>query len=290
MKTKTYLCNPKGGALLCLLLLVSCGFPASDGPAGSGTNRAVANYNYADVFAKSILFYEANWCGPDAGENRLAWRGPCHTGDGSDVGLDLAGGFHDAGDHVKFGVPQGYAASTLGWAYYEYKDVFQAKGQDGYMLNILKHFTDYFLASFPNSTTFHYQCGDGTTDHSYWGPPELQKTSRPTLYTATPSTPASDAAGGAAAALALMSVNYADRDSAYAATCLTAARGLYTFAKTYRGLSESGGFYGSTGYLDELCWAAVWLYVATGDQTYMSDIEGFLAEKGITDTNTYQNT
>jgi endoglucanase len=23
------------------------------------------NFNYVDAFAKSILFYEANWCGPD---------------------------------------------------------------------------------------------------------------------------------------------------------------------------------------------------------------------------------
>ena len=71
-----------------------------------------AEHNYVDVLAKSILFYEANWCGPDAGNNRLQWRGPCHTRDGEDVGLDLTGGFHDAGDHVKFGLPQCYTASV----------------------------------------------------------------------------------------------------------------------------------------------------------------------------------
>jgi len=31
---------------------------------GSGRR---AKFNYVDAFAKSILFYEANWCGPDAG-------------------------------------------------------------------------------------------------------------------------------------------------------------------------------------------------------------------------------
>ena len=37
---------------------------------------AEAEFNYVDAFAKSILFYEANWCGPDAGNNRIKWRGP----------------------------------------------------------------------------------------------------------------------------------------------------------------------------------------------------------------------
>ena len=77
------------------------------------------DYNYADAFAKSILFYEANWCGPDAGNNRIKWRGPCHVEDGKDVVLDLTGGVHDCGDHGKFGFPPTYAASPLARAYYE---------------------------------------------------------------------------------------------------------------------------------------------------------------------------
>ncbi len=104
-----------------------------------------SDFNYVDAFAKSILFYEANWCGPDAGNNRIKWRGPCHVDDGKDVGLDLTGGFHDCGDHVKFGLPQCASASTLAWAYYEFEDVFKAKGQYEYMLNILKHFCVYFM-------------------------------------------------------------------------------------------------------------------------------------------------
>lgn len=247
------------------------------------------DFNYVDAFAKSILFYEASWCGKVSDENRLKWRDSCHLNDGEDVGLDLSGGFHDAGDHVKFGLPQSYAASTLGWAYYEFKDTFVEKGQDKYMLNILKHFTDYFLACYPNKTTFYYQCGDGTTDHSYWGPPELQETSRPTLFAATPDAPASDVCGGAAAALALMYINYKNVDEDYAQQCLTAAKNLFDFAKTYQGLSKSGGFYSSTGYWDELTWGAIWLYIATDDDSYMNDAKAFLASKGISGNNGYAN-
>lgn len=254
---------------------------------------AANNFNYTDAFAKSILYYEASWCGPDAGNNRLKWRGPCHTEDGADVSLDLTGGFHDAGDHVKFGLPQAYAASTLGWAYYEFKDTFVAKGQDGYMLNILKHFNDYFLRSFPDDTTFYYQCGDGTTDHGYWGPPELQTTkltTRPTLYAATPSAPASDICGNTAASLALMYLNCKEQDAEYAEKCLTAAKKLFAFGNKYRGKSQSGGFYGSTSYLDDLTWGAIWLYLATNDQAYLTAANALMLEKGIDGVNDYSST
>ncbi len=250
--------------------------------------QAADGYNYVDAFAKSILYYEASWCGPDAGNNRLPWRGPCHVSDGSDVGLDLTGGFHDAGDHVKFGLPQVYASSTLAWAYYEFKDTFVATGQDGYMLNILKHFTDYYLKCFPNNTTFHYQCGDGGTDHPYWGPPELQTTAvttRPTLFSATPSTPASDVCGSGAATLALMYLNYYEHNAVYANQCLTAAKNLYAFGKSTHvkggSLSNSGGYYGSTTDLDDLSWGAVWLYIATNNAAYLADVDAYMTEKGV---------
>ncbi|NLL73378.1 MAG: glycoside hydrolase [Clostridiales bacterium] len=246
-------------------------------------------FNYVDAFAKSILFYEANWCGPDAGDNRIKWRGPCHCDDGKDVGLDLTGGFHDCGDHVKFGLPQCSSASTLAWAYYEFEDVFIAKGQDQYMLNILKHFCDYFMKCFPNKTTFYYQVGDGDVDHQYWGPPELQTYDRPTYYVATPSNPGSDVAGSAAATLALMYINYKDRDLEYAEKCLTYAKDLYDFGMTYRGNSKGQSYYLPRDYLDELMWGSVWLYVATNDQTYMDNVEKLMVEKNIGGDNMFND-
>jgi endoglucanase len=239
------------------------------------------DYNYTDAFAKSILFYESSWCGPDAGDNRIKWRGPCHVNDGADVGLDLTGGFHDCGDHVKFGLPQTYAASTLAWAYYEFKETFVAKGQDGYMLNILKHFTDYFIKCFPDDTTFYYQVGNGDTDHSYWGPPELQTTERPTYYVANAATPGSDVAGNAAAALALMYLNYQEKDADYAVKCLDYAKRLYAFGQKYRGNSKGQNYYTPNSYYDELMWGAIWLHIATQEQSYLDDVEKLMTERGI---------
>lgn len=250
---------------------------------------ADSNFNYVDAFAKSILFYEANWCGPDAGNNRIKWRGPCHIEDGKDVKLDLTGGFHDCGDHVKFGLPQCASASTLAWAYYEFKDVFIEKGQDGYMLNILKHFTDYFMKCFQNKNTFYYQLGEGEADHAYWGPPELQTYNRPTYYSATSAKPGSDVAGDAAAALALMYLNYQDKDKDYANTCLAYAKDLYTFGMSYRGSSLGQSFYQPKDYYDELMWGAVWLNIATGEKKYMDDIDKLMTEKGMGGDNMYND-
>lgn len=255
----------------------------------TSVSAAETKFNYVDAFAKSILFYEASWCGPDAGNNRIKWRGPCHIEDGKDVGLDLTGGFHDCGDHVKFGLPQCYAASALAWDYYEFKDVFVDKGQDKYLLNILKHFTDYLLRCFPNKTTFYYQIGEGNTDHAYWGPPELQTYDRPTYFAATPEKPGSDVAGDAAAALALMYLNYKEIDAEYAEKCLTAAKDLYDFGITYRGNSEAQGFYVPSGYYDELMWGATWLYIITNDKKYMDDIYKLMDEDGMGGDNEYQD-
>lgn len=255
-------------------------------PAMAAENQ---DYNYVDAFAKSILFYEANWCGPDAGNNRIKWRGPCHVDDGKDVGLDLTGGFHDCGDHVKFGLPQCASASTLAWAYYEFEDTFIAKGQDEYMLNILKNFCDYFMKCFPDKTTFYYQLGDGNVDHQYWGPPELQTNDRPAYYVATPSDPGSDVAGDAAATLALAYISYKDRDPEYAEKCLTYAKDLYTFGMTYRGNSKGQSYYIPRDYLDELMWGSIWLYVATNDQMYMDNVEKLMVEKNIGGDNMFND-
>ncbi|HHX18663.1 MAG TPA: glycoside hydrolase, partial [Clostridium sp.] len=55
------------------------------------------SFDYSTALKYSIYFYDANKCGPEAGDdNFFDWRGPCHTTDGSEKGLDLTGGFHDA--------------------------------------------------------------------------------------------------------------------------------------------------------------------------------------------------
>jgi endoglucanase len=243
----------------------------------SSVSVSAAGYDYSLVLKNAIGFYDANKCGKDVAKNNVFdWRGACHTNDGSDVGVDLTGGYHDAGDHVKFGLPQGYTAAVLGWSLYEFGDVFQASGNKTKMLEQLKYFTDYFLKSHPNSNTFYYQVGDGEADHQYWGPPETQPGDRPTKCVANASSPASDVLGETTAALALMYLNYKDIDSTYANNCLKAAKELYTMATTNKGLGDGQYFYRSTSIYDDLAWGAVWLNVATGESSYLDDAKEFI--------------
>jgi endoglucanase len=94
-------------------------------------------------------------------------------------------------------------------------------------------------------------------------------------YRLDPTKPGSEVAAEAAAALAAASVAFRPTNAAYADTLLVHARQLYSFADTYRGrysesIPDAAAFYNSfSGYHDELCWAAVWLHTATGEQAWL---------------------
>jgi endoglucanase len=239
-----------------------------------------ASYNYADAIAKATAWYDANRCGSDVATNNVfsSWRGACHTSDA------VPGGFHDAGDHVKFALPAAFSASTLGWSLYEFKTEYDNAGATTKLLQELKIFTDYFLQCW-NGSSMVIQIGDGGSDHAYWGPPETQTTSRPAYSSST----ASDILGQTAAALALMYINYQSTNSTYANQCLTVAKAMYNVAKTNLGRgTAANGYYTSTSNYDDLSWAAIWLCVATGDTSYISSVDSWLEQKNDSGDNNYQ--
>ncbi|MGN0682907.1 MAG: glycoside hydrolase family 9 protein, partial [Oscillospiraceae bacterium] len=77
----------------------------------------------------------------------------------------------------------------------------------------------------------------------------------------------------AAASLAACAAVMKSTDKAYSDKCLTHAKQLYDFAertKSDSGYTMANGFYNSwSGFYDELCWAGCWLYLATGDKSYL---------------------
>ena len=251
-------------------------------PAGSATSNSVQpislqeptnNYeDYSRLLQYSLYFYDANMCGDDvANSSDLTWRNNCHKDDA------VRGGYHDAGDHVMFGLPQGYTASTLGWSYYENKDIYDGLGQTEHYQKIMKRFCDFFVASTTlnsnnNVTKFLYQKGNGGIDHSYWGSPESQtQTQRGGLLDTTNS--ASDIAAEYAAALAQYAINFPnDSDKE---TYLNCAKALYAYSvRTNK--SASVGEYTSTSYKDDQAWAAAWLYLATNEETYKTNCKNLL--------------
>ncbi|MEN8905439.1 MAG: glycoside hydrolase family 9 protein [Clostridiales bacterium] len=234
-------------------------------------------YNYGEALQKSLLFYKANRLGDLPEDYLLPYRTDSAMTDGQDVGLDLTGGWADAGDGVKFGHPMAYAAAQLGWAVYEYRSAFEDSGQLDDILDEIKWATDYFIKAHPSPDEFYYDCGYGESDHSVWAPHELLDylTERKS-FKVDPSTPGSDVAGQTAAAFAITSLIFEETDPDYADTCLTHARDLFNFADTYRGYNPLDNYYKSGSYLDDLTWGAVWLYIKTGEQDYLDKATSYI--------------
>ncbi len=254
-----------------------------------------SNYNYAEVLQKSMYFYEAQESGALDAANRVIWRGDSGMEDGLDNGLDLTGGWYDAGDHVKFGFPMAYTATMLAWSGVEDENAYQSTQQMQYLQRSLRFVNDYFMKCHvrnPDGSTqrFYGQVASGSVDHAWWGPAEVMQMGRPSYYVDA-ANPGSDLTGETAAALAAASMIFANDDPAYSAQLLEHAIALYEFADTYRGrysdaISDATAFYNSwSGYNDELVWGAIWLYRATGDAAYLND-----AVAKYNDLNTEQGT
>jgi endoglucanase len=245
--------------------------------ADSGPRCGAAYYNYGEALQKSLLFYKANRLGDLPDDYLLPWRTDAAMTDGADVGLDLTGGWADAGDGVKFGHPMAYAAAQLGWAVYEYRDAFEKSGQLEVILDEIKWATDYFIKAHPEPDVLYYDCGYGESDHSVWAPHELLEyiTERKS-FKVDPSKPGSDVAGQTAAALAIASIIFEPTNPDYAAKTLQHAKELFTFADTYQGKNPLNNFYQSGSYLDDLTWAAVWLYLKTKDSVYLDKAKSYI--------------
>ncbi|MDE7226596.1 MAG: glycoside hydrolase family 9 protein, partial [Ruminococcus sp.] len=192
--------------------------------------------------------------------------------------VDVSGGFHDAGDHVEFGMPENYAASTLGWGYYEFRDAYVKTGQDSHIETILRYFNDYlmkctFRDKDGNVIAHCYQVGDGDIDHSFWNSPEVDEMGRPAFFL-TADKPQTDYVVSAAASLAINYLNFKDTDPEYAEKSLDYAKALWSFANANPlELSDNAdgpkGYYRSEKWEDDFCWAAGWLYLCTKDVNYL---------------------
>ncbi|MDI1460877.1 glycoside hydrolase family 9 protein [Catellatospora sp. KI3] len=239
---------------------------------------AAPTFNYAEALQKSLYFYEAQIAGPKPSWSRVSWRGNSAMNDGSDVGLNLTGGWFDAGDHVKFGFPMAFTTTMLAWGAVEYRAGYAASGQLTALLNNLRVPNDYFIKAHPSPNVLYGQIGKGDDDHKWWGPAEVMPMARP-AYKIDASCGGADLAGETAAAMAASSMVFRPTDPTYADTLVTHAKQLYTFADTVRQtyhscITDATNFYKSwSGYTDELVWGGIWLYRATGDAGYLAKAE-----------------
>ncbi|MFM7022748.1 MAG: glycoside hydrolase family 9 protein [Flavobacteriales bacterium] len=230
---------------------------------------------------------------------------PSYTGksfmNDNDGGYDLSGGWHDCGDHVKFGQTEFYSAYMLLKGYAEfptgYDDHYSANyagytssGKYNYeenghdpngipdILDEVKHATDYFIKCAKDGSTFYYQVGRGSYDHAKWVTSVKMQTlpqteggdSRPVYK--NPSDASMPSFCGAT--LALMSRMYRKFDPTYADLCLVHAQYAYTYAKAHPGTvgSADGSEYGANdNWKDDYVCLLAELYWATGTAQYKTD-------------------
>ncbi len=242
-----------------------------------------SEFNYGEALQKSILFYDLQRSGKLPDDNRSNWRGDSCLNDGSDVGLDLTGGFFDAGDNVKFNLPMSYTCAMLAWSVIEDYDSYKESGQLEYALDNIRWGNDYFIKCHPEANVYYYQVGDGNADHGWWGSAEVieAQMNRPS-YKVDLNSGGSTVAAETAASLASCAVVFKDSDSAYSQKCVKHAKELFGYAekvKSDAGYTAANGFYTSnSGFYDELAWAAYWLYKATGESGYLDKSKSYLAQ------------
>ncbi len=282
-----------------------------------------ANPDYTQALALSLYFFDANACGSGIKDGPLTWRGDCHTYDaqvdlssvsglsgsekeavkaannGSSV-IDASGGYHDAGDHIKFSMTMGFACTSIAWSYFSYPDAFEKAECTDHLKYILRNMCDYFmkvtfLDSSGNVIAYVDQVASEGEDHSQWSAPETQTMTR-TVFFASPTTPIADSAGEMSAALASSSLAFQKSDPSYAAECLRYAKALHKFGKDYKSYKATGrgSMYEGSGSLDDdICWGKLWCDVAenggklpsgytppitlTGDKSFSNgDYDGWL--------------
>lgn len=207
------------------------------------------------------------------------------------------GGWYDAGDFVKFGLPMGYAVYCLLLGY----DVFPGSCDDldswnhtgtkdniPDILNEAKVGTDYLIKAVVSTSQVVLDIGDAPSDHGSLSESGYDNSNRLNNRGVKLWANGADAPGFYAAALALMSKLYKPYDAAYSATCLQKAKDAFTFcnnnkkACSFQPDPNNGGkgYYFSTTFYDKMACAAVELYRATSEATYLTQAKTFMTQTG----------
>ncbi|KAL8456638.1 hypothetical protein ACS0TY_034755 [Phlomoides rotata] len=200
---------------------------------------------------RCLLYFEAQRSGRLPHNQRVRWRHHSSLTDGLEQGVDLVGGYYDAGDNVKFGLPMAYTITLLSWSVIEFEDEISA-------------------AAHTHPHVLWAQVGNGDTDHLYWQWPEDMTTSR-RAYRVDEKNPRTEVAAETVAAMAAASIVFRKTKPQYSELLLEHAHQLFEFGDKYRGKYDESiegvkGYYLSTsGYKDELLWGSIWLYKATDD-------------------------
>ncbi|KAI0722260.1 Six-hairpin glycosidase [Cerioporus squamosus] len=242
------------------------------------TNGSTPNALWSTLLGNLLYFYDEQRSGKLPSTERVPWRNDSALDDGKDVGLDLTGGYYDAGDYVKYTYPLSFSLMSICWGGLDLGHGYDLANQTAYLDDMLRWGLDWLIKAHPSPNTLYVQVGDGNLDNAYWGGDRDIPYPRPS-YQVNDTSPGTDAAAQASAAFAACSALYANRtlsassatsalrNSSYASELQTHARDLYAFAtnasggmQTYQtAVPQSAEAYASSDFADELSIAALFL-------------------------------
>lgn len=244
----------------------------------------------------------------------------CHQHDGrimdgsvpDSTYIDMTGGWHDAGDQLKYLITGSNATARMIMAYQLFPTVFKdehnALGQKiknniPDVLDEAKWGLDWILKLHPSPDILIHQVADDR-DHVGWKYPfddpsnfGWGKNSYRVGYAATGkpqglnkykslATGIANLAGRSAAALALgYQVWNSNYDKGFAQLCLKAAEELYALAKAKPGFQQGNSYgapyrYNEDTWTDDMEWAAAELFRATRKLNYLSDAKKYASMTG----------
>ncbi|MFG3554539.1 glycoside hydrolase family 9 protein [Micromonospora sp. NPDC047557] len=224
---------------------------------------------------------------PNQGDTNV----PCQPGV-CDYSLDVRGGWYDAGDHGKYVVNGGIATYQLLNTFERTKTAATADGgarlADGSLrvpergngvpdiLDEARWELEFLLRmQVPAGKPFAGMVHHKIHDQNWTGLPLAPQDDPQPRELHPPSTAATLNLAATAAQCARL---FAPYDAAFARRCATAAKTAYAAAKAHPAVYASpndgtgGGAYDDSNVTDEFYWAAVELYLSTGEQTYLTDL------------------
>lgn len=248
------------------------------------------NHNTDEVIGKLLLFFEAQESGKLRAGHRVQWRGDSYLHDGAAHGLDLSGGWFDAGDHLKLVFPLAWSATQVAWAMHSAPHVLEMGMFEGHSnwqwaLQTLRHGLDFLLRCTAEPDTVVVQVGEVEADHSACLRAERDATTPRTVYRLEAGQPGADLRSMVAAALAASAAVLA-RVSGLAelrSSCLQRARELYASARRHPGcysdaLPECKKTYPSDNWQQYMFFAAAWLFVASDAEEFRLDAQRWQGE------------
>ena len=224
-----------------------------------------------------LRFFRVQRCG----DTDPLYHKPCHLLDacriidlsGGSFPVDLTGGWHDAGNYVKFLITASHSVYLMLLTYEMNSDFFTDADLNGYpdLLDEARIGLDWMMKMHLAPATLITQVQD-LRDHSTgWRMPEDDPLTgdRPAYHR-----PSRSQCGSFSAAMALASQVYGEiGDDEYAVKCLKHALDVYNLSKSDIPENSTGpdSMYGDPDSWDNLALAGVELFKTTGDSTYLTE-------------------